>query len=101
MRVLGNRVLVKRIEDEGLKSKYIEVIQSEERKEPGTRALVAGVGPGQRLPDGRYIPIEVVEGDVVIIKKYSGFAVTLHAGNGQSEEFHMVDANDVLGKFVA
>jgi len=90
MRVLGNRVLVKRIEDKTLTSKYIEVITSGPQ-EPGVFALVYGVGPGRRMQDGRYIPIEVKTGDVVILKKYAGAPITV-AG----EDLQLVDADDVL-----
>jgi chaperonin GroES len=95
MRVLGNRVLVKRLEDKTLSSKIIEVVTLG-HQEPGVFALVAGVGPGTRLPSGKYIPIEVKTGDVVILKKYSGAPITLKAADGTSEDFHLVDAEDVL-----
>ena len=98
MKVLGNRVLVKRMDDNALKSSVIEVITLG-REEPSVYAVVAGIGPGLRCADGHYIPIECKEGDIVILKKYSGAPVTLNgAKDGQtiSEDFHLVDAEDVL-----
>lgn len=99
MRVLGNRVLVKRLEDKALTSSIIEVI-TQGAQEPSVYALVAGVGPGLRLPNGKYNPIECADGDVVILKKYSGAPVMLKStnkeGNQIVEEFHLVDAEDVL-----
>lgn len=99
MKVLGNRVLVKRIDDPVLKSSVIEVITLG-TQEPGHYAMVAGVGPGLKFPSGKIIPIEVKEGDVVLLKKYSGAPVTLRstnaAGEPVSEDFHLVDAEDVL-----
>jgi co-chaperonin GroES (HSP10) len=94
MRVLGNRVLVKRIEDKALQSSIIEVVQFD--KEPGHYALVVEVGQGRRLPNGDFIPIECKEGDVVILKKYSGAPVSLTTPAGLHEDFHLVDAEDVL-----
>jgi chaperonin GroES len=94
MKVMGNRVLVKKLDEPELKSKYIEVISHE--KEPGHFALVAGVGPGFHLPSGVVIPIEVHEGDLVILKKYSGAPVSLKGADDNYEEFHLVDAEDVL-----
>jgi len=95
MRVLGNRVLVKRVKDEGVKSSLIEVV-SLGRAEPGHYALVVEVGQGLRTQGGGYIPIECKSGDLVILKKYSGAPVTLNAGGDRTEEFHLVDADDVL-----
>lgn len=95
MKVLGNRVLVKRLDDQELKSSHIEVVTFG-NKEPGHFALVAAVGPGLRMPSGKVIPIEVEEGDLVILSKYSGAPVTLKNAVGDREDFHLVDAEDVL-----
>lgn len=96
MKVLGNRVLVKRMEDKALTSSIIEVVTLGQQ-EPGVYALVAGVGQGRRrFPDGKFIPIECKEGDLVILKKYAGAPVTLRGASGNQEDFHLVDAEDVL-----
>lgn len=94
IRVMGNRVLVKRIEDAAPKSKYIEVITTD--KEPGQYALVAAVGPGIRLPNGKCVPIGVDPGDIVILSKYSGASVSVKNEAGVAEDFHLVDGEDVL-----
>ncbi len=94
MRVMGNRVLVKRINQTQLKSKYLEIIQSD--REPGQFALVAAVGPGKQMQNGNYIPIEVRAGDVVILAKYSGAPVTLKNPDGSTQDYHLVDGDDVL-----
>lgn len=93
-RTLGNRVLIKRLDEPNLKSSIITVIS--DTKEPGQYALVAGVGPGYRLPNGKMIPIDVKEGDLIILAKYSGAAVTLTNEAGVREEFQIVNADDVL-----
>lgn len=98
MRVLGNRVLVKRLEDKALTSSVIEIVTLG-KEEPSVYALVAEVGQGRRMTSGDFIPIECKVGDVVILKKYSGAPVTLHStkdGQPISEDFHLVDAEDVL-----
>lgn len=94
MRVLGNRVLVKRLDEPALKSSYIEVITTE--KEPGQFALVAGVGTGRRTEKGIMIPIDVKVGDLIVLAKYSGAPVRLQNAEGVYEDFQLVDAEDVL-----
>lgn len=94
MRVLGNRVLVKRVEDKALTSSIIEVV-SLGRPEPGHYAIVVAVGQGLRTVGGGFIPIECKADDLVILKKYSGAPVSLGPANAK-EEFHLVDAEDVL-----
>lgn len=89
MNVMGNRVLVKRIDEGPVTSKIIEVISYD--KEPGHYALVAEIGQGRRTRYGNFIPIECAVGDLVILKKYSGAPVKL-----SGEDFHIVDADDVL-----
>lgn len=94
MRVKGNRVLVKRLDEPALKSSIIEVITTD--KEPGHYAIVVNYGPGRRTLFGHMIPIDVKVGDLVILAKYSGAPVTLKGADGSYEEFHLVDADDVL-----
>lgn len=97
MRVLGNRVLVKRVEEKPVTSAIIEIVQGYgSTPEPSIFALVAEVGQGQRLPSGGFIPIECSVGDLVIVKKYSGAPLTLTNNAGMQEEFHLVAAEDVL-----
>lgn len=94
MRVIGNRVLIKRLEEPTLKSSIIEVISQD--KEPGVFALVMGVGPGRRMQSGTLIPIDVKMGDLVVLAKYAGAPVRLQNDAGIYEEYQLVDAEDVL-----
>jgi chaperonin GroES len=95
MRVMGNRVLVKRVEDAALKSSLIEVVQFSETQEPSVYAMVFGVGQGRRTGKGTFVPIECHEGDLVILKKWSGAPVTV-----EGEALQLVDAEDVLAVVV-
>jgi chaperonin GroES len=94
MKVIGNRVLVKRLDEPSLKSSIIEVISHD--KEPGQFAVVAAVGQGQRTPKGTFNPIDVAPGDLVVLSKYSGAPVRLKNDAGVYEDFQLVDAEDVL-----
>lgn len=90
-------MLVKRLDEPELKSKYIEVISHE--KEPGHYAMVMGVGPGLRKQSGVVVPPECKVGDLVIVRKYSGAPVELQTDDDPSclpQNFQMVDTEDVL-----
>ena len=91
MKVMGNRVLVKRAEEPALKSSVLEIIQFSETQEPSVYAMVFGVGQGRRTSKGTFIPIELREGDLVILKKWSGAPVVV-----EGESLQLVDAEDVL-----
>lgn len=96
MKVMGNRVLVKRAEEPSLKSSVLEIVQFNENTEPSVYAMVFGVGQGRRTSRGTLLPItEVKEGDLVILKKWSGAPVTI-----EDETLQLVDYEDVLGVVV-
>ena len=60
-------------------------------KEKPQEGKVLAVGPGRYDDNGKRIPIDVVEGDVVIYSKYGGTEVK-HNG----EEYLILSARDVL-----
>jgi len=89
MRVLGPRVLVKRIDSPALKSSIIEIVEFE--PEPSSYALVLGVGQ-QYYKDNTKHPIDDInEMDVVLLKKYSGSPIQY-----KGEECFFVQYEDVM-----
>ena len=62
-------------------------------KEKPQEGKVLAVGPGRYDDSGKRIPIDVVEGDVVIYSKYGGTEVK-YAG----KEYLLLSARDVLAK---
>ena len=62
-------------------------------KEKPQEGTVLAVGPGRYDDNGKRIPIDVVEGDVVIYSKYGGTEVK-YAG----KEYLLLSARDVLAK---
>jgi chaperonin GroES len=60
-------------------------------KEKPQEGKVLAVGPGRYDDNGKRIPIDVVEGDVVIYSKYGGTEVKY-----SGEEFLILSARDVL-----
>jgi chaperonin GroES len=88
IKVVGSRALVKRL-DNPLESETIEVVQFAE--EPSQFAMVLAVGPGDKLDNGRVIPMEVQPGEIVIIKKLCGTPVLF-----KGMDCHFVTRGDLL-----
>jgi len=90
VRPLGDRVLLKRIEEED-KSKGGIIIPDTAKEKPQEGRVVA-VGKGRMLDDGKLVPLEVKKGDRVLFGKYSGTEVQI-----EGEEHLIVKEDDVLG----
>lgn len=89
IRPLHDRVIIKRIEEEG-KTKGGIIIPDTAKEKPQEGRVVA-VGPG-RHEDGKVIPLDVKSGDKILFGKYSGTEIKL---NG--EEHLIVREEDILG----
>lgn len=89
LRPLGDRMVVKPIEQEEVTSSGIYL--PETAKEKPQQANVIAVGPGARDEDGDRIAMDVKVGDVVLYAKYSGTSIKL---NGS--EFLILKETDVL-----
>lgn len=86
---LGNRVLVRRLEqEETLKGGIILPNTARKKQE---QAEVIAIGPGKKDKNGQLIPMPVKAGDIVLIEKYSGQEVTL-----EDEECVIVKADDII-----
>ena len=89
IRPLGDRILVKRLEEEEVKKGGI--IIPETAKEKPMEAKVIAVGTGRRDEDGKKIPFEVKKGDRVLIGKYAGTDVQIG-----DQEYLILREEDVL-----
>ena len=87
---LGDRVLVKRLEEEEVKKGGI--IIPDTAKEKPLRAEVKAVGPGKRNKEGKIIPLEVKVGDKVLINEYGGTEVKI-----DGEEYLIMREDDIMG----
>ena len=86
---LGDHVLVEPAEEKEVKKGGI--IVPDTAKEKPTEGIVRAVGPGKKDDDGKTIPIEVKEGDRVLITKYGGTEVKL-----DSKEYKILNSGDLL-----
>ena len=87
---LGDRILVKPIEESEQIRGGIYIPDS--AKEKPQEAKVIALGTGKRDDDGKPVPFEVKEGDTVLISKYGGTDVQIH------DERHLIlRESDILG----
>ena len=89
-RPLGDRVLVKRVEEEA-KSKGGIIIPDTAKEKPQEGEVVA-VGPGARDEDGDRIAMDVKAGDRILFGKWSGTEVKI---NG--DELLIMKESDIMG----
>jgi chaperonin GroES len=75
IRPLHDRILVKRLEEEGKTSGGLFIPDS--AKEKPIQAKVIAVGAGKRDKDGKVIPLDVKAGDKVLFSKYSGSEIKI------------------------
>lgn len=87
---LGERILVKRVEEEE-KSKGGIIIPDTAKEKPQEGKVIA-TGKGKTLEDGKVVPLEVKEGDRILFGKYSGTEVKI-----EGEEHLIMREDDVLG----
>ena len=89
-RPLGDRVLVKRVEEE-TKTKGGIIIPDTAKEKPQEGEVVA-VGPGARDDNGKLVALEVKAGDKILFGKWSGTEVKV-----DGEDLIIMKESDVLG----
>ncbi|GLS02590.1 10 kDa chaperonin [Brevundimonas denitrificans] len=89
-RPLGDRVLVKRVEEES-RTKGGIIIPDSAKEKPQEGEVVA-VGPGARDEDGKHVPMDLKAGDRILFGKWSGTEVKL-----EGEDLIIMKESDVLG----
>ena len=89
-RPLGDRVLVKRVEEES-KTKGGIIIPDTAKEKP-QEGEVMSVGEGSRDDDGKRVPMDVKAGDRILFGKWSGTEVKL-----EGEDLIIMKESDILG----
>jgi chaperonin GroES len=89
-RPLGDRVLVKRVEEEA-KTKGGIIIPDTAKEKP-QEGQVISVGDGARDEDGKRVPMDVKAGDRILFGKWSGTEVKI-----DGEDLIIMKESDVLG----
>ena len=89
-RPLHDRVVVRRIEAEEKSAGGI--IIPDTAKEKPSQGEVIAVGPGGRDESGKLIPIDLKDGDRVLLGKWSGTEVKI-----DGEELLIMKESDIMG----
>ena len=89
-RPLHDRVVVKRVEEEG-KTKGGIIIPDTAKEKPMEGEIVA-VGPGARDEKGKLVPLDVKTGDRILFGKWSGTEIKL-----DGEELLIMKESDIMG----
>ena len=89
-RPLGDRVLVRRVEEEE-KTKGGIIIPDTAKEKPQEGEVIA-VGPGARDDSGKLQPLDVTVGDRILFGKWSGTEVKL-----DGEDLLIMKESDILG----
>jgi chaperonin GroES len=76
LRPLADRVVVEPMEKEETFAGG-QLVLPETAKEKPQQGTVVAAGPGRRDDDGKYIPMDVKEGDRVLFAKYAGTEIKI------------------------
>jgi len=85
---LGDRVVVQRLEEEQVTRGGIVLPDSAKEKPQKGKVIAAGAG---RYEDGKRIPMDVKEGDIVVFAKYGGTDIEI-----DGEEYIILSERDLL-----
>jgi len=89
-RPLGDRVAVRRVDEEA-KSKGGIIIPDTAKEKPSEGEVIAA-GPGAFDDDGKRVPMDVAVGDRILFGKWSGSEVKI-----DGEDLLIMKASDILG----
>ena len=89
-RPLHDRVVVKRVEEEG-KTKGGIIIPDTAKEKPMEGEIVA-VGPGARDEKGNLVPLDVKKGDRILFGKWSGTEIKIYG-----TDLLILKESDIMG----
>ena len=90
IRPLNDRLLIKRLEEEGTTAGGI-IIPDSAKEKPAEGEVVA-VGPGKTNDKGERVAMQIKDGDRVLFSKYGGTDVKL-----DGEDYLIMREDDILG----
>ncbi len=90
LRPLQDRIIVKRVEEEGKTAGGIFI--PETAKEKPQQGEIIAVGKGKLTEDGKLLPMDVKVGDKVLFGKYSGSEIKL-----DGIDYLIMREDDILG----
>lgn len=90
VRPLGDRVLVKRLEEES-KTKGGIIIPETAKEKPQQGKIVA-VGNGRTTEDGKVVPLNVKVGEKILFQKYAGSDIKI-----EGDEYLILREEEIIG----
>lgn len=91
LRPLADRVVIEPSEREETFAGG-QLVLPETAKEKPQQGVVLSAGPGRRDEDGKYIPMDVKQGDTVLFAKYAGTEIKL-----DGKKVLILKESDILG----
>ncbi|HEX9778321.1 MAG TPA: co-chaperone GroES [Geopsychrobacteraceae bacterium] len=91
IRPLQDRLIVERVEEETTTAGGIIIPDTVSKEKPQEGKVIA-VGKGKRTEEGKTIPMDVKEGDLVLFGKYAGSEIKV-----DGKEYLIMREDDILG----
>ena len=94
LKPLGDRLIVEVLDEEDVT--FSGIVLPDTAKEKPQRGRVLAVGPGSRDDNGKFVPMDLDEGDEVVFSKYGGTEIKVG-----TDEYLILRESDVLAKVVS
>jgi len=93
LKPLGDRLIVEVLDEE--EQTFSGIVLPDTAKEKPQRGRVLAVGPGSRDDNGKFVALDLAEGDEIVFSKYGGTEIKVGM-----EEYLILRESDVLAKVV-
>ncbi|HEY8074909.1 MAG TPA: co-chaperone GroES [Labilithrix sp.] len=93
LKPLGDRLIVEVLDEEDVT--FSGIVLPDTAKEKPQRGRVLAVGPGSRDDNGKFVPMDLAEGDEIVFSKYGGTEIKVG-----TDEYLILRETDVLAKVV-
>ena len=93
LKPLGDRLIVEVLDEEDVT--FSGIVLPDTAKEKPQRGRVLAIGPGSRDDNGKFVPMDLAEGDEVVFSKYGGTEIKVG-----TDEYLILRESDVLAKVV-
>ena len=90
---LGDRLIVEVLEEE--ETTVGGIVLPDTAKEKPQRGRVLAVGPGSRDDNGKFVPMDLAEGDEIVFSKYGGTEIRIG-----TDDVLILRESDVVAKVV-
>lgn len=91
IRPLQDRIIVERVEEETTTAGGIIIPDTVSKEKPQEGKVIAA-GKGKTTPEGKLLPLDVKEGDLVLFGKYAGSEIKV-----DGVEYLIMREDDILG----